>query len=210
MTGAASGYASDPDLVVLHGLRCVGFTTVAGVSDATGLAAAEVESLLIDLGVAGLVQHLTGDFGGWGLTDLGRVVDADRIARELDAAGTGPAVAGVYDVFVELNPELLDLCTAWQMRTVGGVVMVNDHVDDHYDGRVLDRLSRFHRRAGAVCADLQSAMLRFGQYRVRLDRAFRRVESGAVEHLADTTVSYHAVWFQLHEDLLVTLGIPRH
>jgi hypothetical protein len=27
--------------------------------------------------------------------------------------------------------------------------------------------------------------------------------------VTDSTASYHAVWFQLHEDLLVTLGIPR-
>jgi hypothetical protein len=27
--------------------------------------------------------------------------------------------------------------------------------------------------------------------------------------VTDRTASYHAVWFQLHEDLLATLGIPR-
>jgi hypothetical protein len=27
--------------------------------------------------------------------------------------------------------------------------------------------------------------------------------------VADTLDSYHTVWFQLHEDLLVTLGISR-
>jgi hypothetical protein len=27
--------------------------------------------------------------------------------------------------------------------------------------------------------------------------------------VTDSTASYHAVWFQLHEDLLATLGIPR-
>jgi hypothetical protein len=27
--------------------------------------------------------------------------------------------------------------------------------------------------------------------------------------VTDSTESYHIVWFQLHEDLLATLGIPR-
>jgi hypothetical protein len=27
--------------------------------------------------------------------------------------------------------------------------------------------------------------------------------------VADSTESYHTVWFQLHEDLLATLGMPR-
>jgi hypothetical protein len=30
-----------------------------------------------------------------------------------------------------------------------------------------------------------------------------------LEYVSDSTESYHAVWFQLHEDLLATLGIPR-
>jgi hypothetical protein len=37
-----------------------------------------------------------------------------------------------------------------------------------------------------------------------------RAKSGALDYVTDSTASYHSVWFQLHEDLLVTLGIPRH
>jgi hypothetical protein len=33
---------------------------------------------------------------------------------------------------------------------------------------------------------------------------------GALDYVADNLESYHSVWFQLHEDLLATLGIPRH
>ena len=52
-------------------------------------------------------------------------------------------------------------------------------------------------------------MRRFERYRVRLTDALVRAEAGALEYIADSTASYHTVWFQLHEDLLVTLGIPR-
>jgi hypothetical protein len=159
--------------------------------------------------VAGLVLHVAGDFGGWGLTGAGRAADAERIADELETTGTRPVVAKAYDGFLVLNPELLDLCGAWQLRSVEGVVTTNDHSDPAYDARVLDRLTDLDRRAEVACADLSAAMLRFGRYRVRLTDALARASSGAVDAVTDSTASYHAVWFQLHEDLLATLGIPR-
>lgn len=177
---------------------------------ATGLPASDVESELIDLAVAGLVTHVAGDFGGWGLSDAGRAVDAERIADELETSGARTVVAEAYDEFLVLNPELLDLCTAWQMRSVNGVAARNDHTDAAYDARVLDRLADLDKRADAVCADLSAAMLRFQRYRVRLTDALARTRSGALDYVTDSIESYHSVWFQLHEDLLATLGIPRH
>jgi hypothetical protein len=52
-------------------------------------------------------------------------------------------------------------------------------------------------------------MLRFRRYRVRLTDALASARSGTLDDVTDSTASYHAVWFQLHEDLLATLGIPR-
>src|SRR4029453_5895933 len=150
---------------------------------------------LIDLVVAGLVSHAAGDFGGGGLTEAGRAVDAGRIAGELETAGTRTVAAAAYDGFLVLNPELLDLCTAWQMRSVDGVVTLNDHSDPGYRARVLG----LGRRAEAVCADLAAAMLRFRRYRVRLTDALASARSGALDDVTDSTASYHAVWFQLHE-----------
>ena len=209
MTRPGSPHSTSTDLLVLHALRCIGFAGLARVAAATGLPESDVESELIDLAVAGLVTHVAGDFGGWGLTEAGRAVDAERIADELETAGTRTAVAEAYDGFLVLNPELLDLCTAWQTRSVDGVVTTNDHSDPVYDARVLDRLTDFDQRAEVVCADLSAAMLRFQRYRVRLADALARARSGALDYVTDSTASYHTVWFQLHEDLLATLGIPR-
>ena len=118
-------------------------------------------------------------------------------------------VAAAYEGFLVLNPELLDLCGAWQMRSAGGVATANDHTEPAYDTRVLDRLSDLDQRAEVACADLSAAMLRFRRYRVRLTGALARARAGALDEVSDSTTSYHAVWFQLHEDLLATLGIPR-
>ncbi len=205
-----SPHPPSTDLLVLHALRCIGFAGLARVAAATGLPEPDVESELIDLAVAGLVTHMEGDFGGWGLTEAGRTVDAERIADELETAGTRTAVAEAYDAFLVLNPELLDLCTAWQTRSVAGVMTTNDHSAPAYDARILDRLTELDQRADVVLAALSTAMLRFRRYRVRLTDALTRAKAGALDYVTDSTASYHTVWFQLHEDLLATLGIPRH
>lgn len=199
---------SGPDLLVLHALRCVGTAGLERVTATTGLSEPDVESELIDLAVAGLVTRFA-EFGVWSLTDTGKAVAVERITAELGSAAARPAITKAFDAFLVLNPELLDLCTAWQLRSVDGVVIANDHRDSSYDARVLDRFADFHERATVVCADLSSALPRFGRYRVRLTEALGRARAGELEHLTDSTASYHVVWAELHEDLLVTLGIGR-
>jgi DNA-binding IscR family transcriptional regulator len=178
--------------VVLHALRCMGFTGTNRVATATGLPESTVESDLIDLAIAGLVRHTPGIFGGWGLTEAGRAADAAHLASEVD--GVRDAVVKCYDDFLVLNPELLDICAAWQTKP-GGVV--------------LSVLTDFHTRADAVLADLSVALARFGRYRERLTTALERASTGETGYVTNDVESYHAVWFQLHEDLLATLGIPR-
>ncbi|SES08499.1 hypothetical protein SAMN05216188_121101 [Lentzea xinjiangensis] len=197
------------DLLVLHTLRCIGFAGTARIAATAGLSEADAESELIDLAVTGLVTHQAGEFGGWGLTASGRAADAERITGELEAAAARPALTAAFDGFLVLNPELLDLCTAWQLRSVDGVVVANDHSDQSYDDRVLDRFTDFHRRAVVVLDEISAALPRFGRYRFRLADALQRATCGASEYLTDDIASYHAVWAELHEDLLATLGIPR-
>ena len=196
-------------MTVLHTLRCIGFAGCPRIAGAVGLTESDVESELIDLAVAGLVTHLSGEFGGWGLTDAGRVADAERSTAELESAGARPALTLAFNGFLVLNPELLDLCTAWQLRSVDGVMIANDHRDRSYDGRVLARFADFHERAVVVCRELSAALPRFDRYRIRLAEALKRAEAGELGYVADDIVSYHAVWAELHEDLLATLGIPR-
>ena len=192
--------------VVLHALRCVGFAHLDRVADAAGVSVSRAESDLIDLAVDGLV---TRESGAWGLTDAGRAEDARQAAAELDIADGRAAVGAAYEKFMLLNPELLDLCSAWQLRTIDGITAPNDHRDPAYDGKVLALFADLDRRAEPVCAELAGVLPRFGRYRERLGAALGRARAGALEELADSMTSYHVVWFQLHEDLLVTLGRPR-
>ncbi|ANZ40317.1 transcriptional regulator [Lentzea guizhouensis] len=195
-------------MTVLHALRCVGSTDVGRVAAFTGLGESEVESELIDLAVAGLVTHHKG-FGGWQLTEAGKAADAERTAAELDAAGTRTALKEAFEDFLVLNPELLDLCTAWQVRQVDGVMTINDHRDAAYDDRVVRMFADFHERAVVVIGELAAAVPRFGRYETRLGTALARARAGERKYLADTIASFHTVWAELHEDLLATLGIQR-
>src|SRR5690606_7500073 len=111
--------------------------------------------------------------------------------------------------FLDLNPGLLEVCSDWQMRNLGGTPSLNDHSDDDYDARVLSRLFRVDDTVHALLADLAIVLPRFSVYRERLTSALGEVMAGNHAYLADGLESYHTVWFQLHEDLLTTLGISR-
>lgn len=209
MTAPGLPQKASTALLVLHALRCMGFAGLARIAEATGLDEAGVEAELLDLAVAGLASHLSGSFGGWGLTEAGKAVDAERIAAELDASGAKPAVEDAYAAFLVLNPELLEICAAWQSPASQGAAQPAGTGGRMHESRVLDRLADLHRRVQPVCGDLATALARFGPYRVRLAGALARAQAGETEFVTDGTSSYHSVWFQLHEDLLVTLGIPR-
>lgn len=179
------------------------------IATAAGLTPGEVERLLYDLGDAGLVDLDPGPFGGWSLTDAGRADDDAWLARSLEEGDTRQEVQACYERFLGLNPQLLDICSAWQMRTIGGTPTLNDHTDADYDAGVLTRLMRLDDEAQPLCADLAGALERYAVYGNRLKSALDRVIAGDHPYFADGLESYHAVWFQLHEDLLTTLGISR-
>ena len=123
--------------------------------------------------------------------------------------GTEGAVAArrAYERFLPLNRELVRICSDWQVAP-GGVP--NDHRDARYDWAVIDRLRTLDERAGPVAARLGRVVPRFGAYRGRLRAAVARVDEGDAEWLTSPRIdSYHTVWMQLHEDLLLAVGTDR-
>jgi hypothetical protein len=151
-----------------------------------------------------------GRVSGWSLTPTGKVRHADLVADELAAAGAHDTVNGAYARFLDINHDMLSVCTAWQLRDADGTQTINDHTDADYDASVIARLVGIHDRVRPVTADLREAMDRFAGYGSRLRDALEKVVGGEHEWFTKPVIdSYHTIWFELHEDLLCTLGIAR-
>lgn len=201
---------SDPRFLVLHVVRLKGVADAAAVTVAGGLGPGEVERLLDDLAGSGLVEHRQGVLAGWALTPIGRKQRDALMAEELEASGVRGAIEAAHRRFLAINPEILSACTAWQRRDDVAAPAVNDHTDAGYDRAVVDRLVAIHRRAQPVLADLGAALHRYRPYRSRLQGALDRVVAGEADWFTRPLIdSYHSVWFELHQDMLDTLGIER-
>lgn len=203
-------HRSDPRLLVLHALRVKGFADAATVAGATGVDHPVAIAILEDLGREHLALFRSGRRAGWSLTEPGRAEHRDLVAEDLHAAGCRTTVRESYDSFLGVNLELLGACTAWQLREVDRHQVANDHTDPAYDGAVVARLRQVDQRIRPACDDLAAAMERFSGYGSRLQVALNHLESGQVEWFTRPDLdSYHSVWFELHEDLLATLGLER-
>ena len=197
-------------LLMLHGLRLKGFAEPAAVAALFGLDEEDVAVELKTLADDGLVVHRDGRVAGWSLTADGRAAGAELLATELAESGARPAIAAVYERFQPVNGELLDVCTAWQLKSVDGSQVINDHSDVDYDAEIVRRLGDVHASAAPVVAELGSTLPRFARYPARLEHALANVRAGRTEWFTKPLLdSYHTVWFELHEDLLSTLGMNR-
>ena len=200
-------HPSEPGTLVLHGLRLKGFAETDVLAESTGLEDVAVVRALEAFAAEGLVSRKQGvDVSGWVLSPQGRAEHEKRLADELDAAGARADIEALYGRFTDLNPGLLQACTDWQLRD--GVL--NDHTDAAHDAEVVARLVDLHERVLPVVDGLTAALDRFAGYRPRLQWAVDRVRTGEGAWFdKPLTDSYHTVWFELHEDLLATLGLER-
>ena len=203
-------HSSDRALVVLHTVRLKGFADAAPVAASTGLPVDEVQTELEQARDKGLVTRREGRISGWSLTAEGRAEVGRLVAAELEAAGARVAVQEAYRRFLAVNKDLLGVCTDWQLRVVEGQQVPNDHADAGYDESVVKRLRVIDDAVQPVCDELAAALDRFRRYGPRLSIALTRVEAGELDWFTKPLIdSYHTVWFELHEDLLATLGIER-
>ncbi len=200
---------SDPELLVLHAVRLAGFVDAPTVAGRLGLPIDEVERHLANATADGFARHRSGSRPGWSLTDEGRKENERLLADELDRSGHRDVVESAYRRFVELNRRVLAICTDWQVLDVEANVL-NDHADPEHDRVVIDRLAELHRQAEPVLTELGGALARYAGYGPRFDRAMANIRSGDHDWFTRPTIdSYHTVWFELHEDLLATLGLDR-
>jgi hypothetical protein len=185
-------------------LRVQGLASSERVAIATGApdAAAALEDLV--------ERELCVERGGRGysLTPKG----ADTLERLLADEGLrgDASLTDCYERFLGLNKRVLRVSSDWQLRRDGGVEVPNDHSDPSYDDEVIGRLAELHDRARLCLETVAACGPRFAPYLARLDSCVERLRAG--DHKAFTAPlaeSYHTVWFELHQDLLLTLGLER-
>ncbi|MCG5213531.1 transcriptional regulator [Streptosporangium sp. KLBMP 9127] len=204
---------SPPDLLVLHAVRISGFADTLVIAHRSGFDAAETKEMLHDAEAHGWVEHAAfAGTGGWSLTESGRTENERQLAAELTRVGGADEVRAVYREFLPLNALLLRACTDWQLRpTAGDRLAANDHSDPAWDAEVLLTLAGIDRALTPLAARLGSVLTRFRGYDTRFTTALARARAGENTWVDRTDVdSCHRVWFELHEDLIATLGLDRN
>jgi len=191
---------------VVRALAIKGYVMGDMLGLALGVSAEEAAALVERLAADGIAKDAGGMFS---LTDDGKALGEEMIAVDREAWGVESA-SGALDAFVELDGEMKEIVTAWQMKEVGGEQVLNDHGDPDYDTAVLQRLDDLHVRTRAWLTPLYEGLPRLASYGRRLDGAAAAAAGGDGMYIASPRVdSYHGVWFELHEDLIRLAGKTR-
>jgi hypothetical protein len=199
------GYPSSPVFMTFHSLRIKGFATTDTLADMTALEESDVAGHLGDMQADGHAQFREAR-SLWQLTPAGREAHPELLAADLGGADVHAELGEPYRTFLGCNGEFKELCGAWQLRDGAP----NDHTDAGYDGAVIERLVVLHGTAMPVAAEFGERFDRFMPYAQRLERVLARLRSGESNMFTGVMCgSYHDVWMELHEDLILTQGIDR-
>ncbi|GAB3758103.1 hypothetical protein [Microlunatus parietis] len=193
-----------PDLLTLHAVRLLGYAAADRVAARFGRPVSDTERELADLAARGWVGYGSfGGDGGWALTESGKAEGERRLAAELDEAAARSVVDRVHRAFLPYNRTVGELCTAWQLATLG---MADQEVDLESTvtglGAAAQALAGFER-------DLVAVLERFGGYHRRFATALFRIDDDPAWLAGTDRDSCHRVWFEFHEDLIASLGIDR-
>jgi hypothetical protein len=186
-------------LAVLMALRVQGRADGAALAAATALDAAAVAAHLeaaLGRGAVTLAEAASpGAAAAYRLSAAGHEELAVLLAAEPIDRGV---LASVYDDFLVADAEVKRTITRWQLLSAPE------------RERTLAPLAAIAARAERVATSVAGAARRFAPYVLRLATARRAIAAGDARFVAGTAVeSLHRVWFELHEDLLATLGRAR-
>lgn len=195
------------DHLILHGLAIKKHATADEVAAAVDVDPEEAREVLAVNAKAGRVAEISGKYT---LLPATRIILKGDYSRHYGILRRSTVFAGAYDRFERINEDLKTLITQWQVREVAGAAIANDHSDEAYDARIVDRLGALHERFEPTMQAMVSELPRLGVYPPKFDHALERAELGDTAWVSDVKIdSYHTVWFELHEDLLLLLGRPR-
>ncbi len=197
---AGASWSPEPVLALLHQLRVGGAAGDERLAEVLGWDRWDLIGALAHASSVGLVIW-TPPIRAWRLTPAGRAraVEALRDEQSDDAASSG--ARAVLASVEEENARVLEACTAWQVHCDGS---------PGAGAGVIDTLEAARRRVDPQLRTWSASVARADRYRSRLSQALERARSGDGAWIASPRVDcFHGVWFQLHEDLLATLGRMR-
>ncbi|MDT7738330.1 MAG: hypothetical protein QOK09_1699 [Mycobacterium sp.] len=116
------------------------------------------------------------------------------------------AVDTAYAEFRDVNADFKALVADWQLKDGEP----NTHEDEGYDAAVLSRLAEVHQRVTPIVEAFGKQLPRLRSYSEKLASALEKVQAGETTWLTRPIVdSYHTVWFELHEELILAAGLTR-
>jgi hypothetical protein len=184
-------------LLTLHSVRLLGFADTQTVAARFSQDAGLVESQLIDAGLNGFVSYSTfAGTSGWSLSGLGRIENERLLAEELDRGRARDAVLAAHDDFADINTGVVEACSAIQLQTTATEDAMDVLIGALASWRPLE-------------TRLTGVLPRFEGYSARLLGALKHAVQEKAWLTATDRDSFHRVWFELHEDLIATLGIQR-
>ena len=133
---------------------------------------------------------------------------SNSCARTSATVAPNPDLTVAYQQFLALNEQFKELCGAWQIVKFNGER--NDHSDAGYDAAVLENLAHLHAAAEPAVGFFGDVFDRMAPYGRRLESVLIRIQDGESNMFTGVMCgSYHDVWMELHEDLMLTQGIDR-
>ena len=196
---------SHPRFRVHHALRIKGFVKVEHLAELAGLPEDEVLEHLQAMQAAGQTNYREAR-GLWQLTHDGREAHVVALEEDVSRPGFRDGLAEKYHRFLGLNEMFKALCSDWQLRNGEP----NDHSDAAYDAECIRRLGELDDEAQPICHAFAEVAKRYDCYAIRLTRSRTALEAGEQKMFTGVMCgSYHDIWMELHEDLILTQGIDR-
>ncbi|PSR66461.1 transcriptional regulator [Nocardia sp. MDA0666] len=204
-------HVSRSSLLALHAIRLGGFVDTHAVAGRYRMPVDLAESHVRDFRERGWINRFRfGTDAGWSLTESGRAQNERQLADELSECGAKALVEDVYRMFLPLNARLVQACTAWQLTILpDGSMQDNDHQDAQRDRQILDELKSLAKELVPLSVQLAERLARFAGYDTRFAAALALAADNPEMVTGTEHDSAHRVWFELHEDLIATLGVDR-
>jgi hypothetical protein len=189
------------ELAVLQAVRLKGRVSRGDLTATLGEDADDVASTVDRLTRSGLlIDGKTLRLSPDGRDRLHELLTNER--RRVDKA----ALSAAYGDFCAVNTEFKALVTDWQLKDG----QPNTHEDTDYDAAVLARLDTVHRQVTPIIAAAAAQLSRLSRYSAKLQAALDKVHAGESVWLSRPIIdSYHTVWFELHEELILAAGLTR-